>query len=419
MSFPVKTSDLKNISVTDDEEASYVVIEAILNSTFDEIEFSEEINRNEFKHQVTSHELFDEISNSIVDQKNLINSVVAKNKSSDNISKLLEIQHNSLTEINSEASKSAKIFSDKFKYASAACLILLFISLSSFTMFAIKKTNEARNAPQRSENTQVTKSSDSPSAGVTSDSSSLESEKNGSSTGQNYSVVSADSENSGSTGYTNLEIISLIIIAIIFVSIVIFSYFFLTKKLQDDKKQSEMSFKKASLVSESNSKFSFAFGLFIVLTMTAISATAYVRYQDRPNTEKDSTFASDTNSDGTASNKTTREPSTVKPETALSLQYNSSTSLIESIKNNKSTLIKRYKNNENAIENYSSQSTIDDISLNDLFYCENIGKTFQGYSVFPSKINDDNVYVLVGSEKTKTVAKIYTRCEVLDTINLD
>ncbi len=410
MSFPVKANELRDIDVTSDEQASFVVIESILNSTFDEIDLNQGIDRKEFKHRVVSHEKFDEISNSIVDQKKILNSILGDNKTKSNVSKLLEIQANALSSINQNIVLEEKKSSNVLRYASAACLLIVFVSLSSYSMFAIKKTHESRNTPVESvEKSQINTSSDNR-AGITSDSSQ---------DSTNYSTSSDSVPGTSTSEYTTAEIVSLTTIAVIFVSLVIFAYFFITKKIQNKKKIEEESGNTFQLRSNSFLKISIAAGLIIIVALSTISILAHNRHEDA-NTDTTVNYASKDRSSTTEPPKTSSiELGTASPQLALLSSYASAESLKSSIKANKSILKTRFVNNENAVENYDSDSSIDGIDLKDLFFCENVNKTYANYSVFTTKIDSDNVYVLIGKDDSKVVAKIYQECDIISTINLD
>lgn len=80
MKYPVQKTDFKNDIASDDEQATMIVIEAILSNTFDSLEFKDQNPSHSIREAVTNWEKFDDFSNTILGQKGLLNRVISSSE---------------------------------------------------------------------------------------------------------------------------------------------------------------------------------------------------------------------------------------------------------------------------------------------------------------------------------------------------
>lgn len=80
MKYPVQKIDLKNNIASDDEQATMIVVEAILSNTFDSLEFKEQSRGQAIRESVINWEKFNDFSSTISSQKSLLNRVIGSSE---------------------------------------------------------------------------------------------------------------------------------------------------------------------------------------------------------------------------------------------------------------------------------------------------------------------------------------------------
>lgn len=147
MSYPIKARDLEKNQASNDEEALYIAVEAILNGEFENLAFAKNVNVVELKQAVSNDPKFEEVRGIIGYEQNLLTSVIANNEAQNDIKKLMEIQSKTLAEFdaNNQVSKHSNFA--KLSVA-ASLLVVVMVSVLSFSYIANKDSTAKKSNSQ-------------------------------------------------------------------------------------------------------------------------------------------------------------------------------------------------------------------------------------------------------------------------------
>ena len=139
MSFPIKAKDLEKNQASNDEEALFIAVEALLNDEFEKLAFSKNTNVIELKNNILNDPRFEEVHGLIGYEKTLLTSIVAKNEIENDISKLMALQNKTLEALEEDKPSGHSSYA-KLSVAASVIIITLISVLGA--SYIINKNSE-------------------------------------------------------------------------------------------------------------------------------------------------------------------------------------------------------------------------------------------------------------------------------------